>query len=594
MKSAMASLLAALCFTNTLPAQSSGAKGDPAQSMSVEADLATLGPVPGLMAGVIARYEADRGSVERSSPPINSPAREQLTRRFLQSWTQALAKLDFDAMSLDDRIDYLLLRNRLESDTRKLTLDAQKAVETAPLVPFADLIYGLDAERRRIDRPSGRNAADTLVELNKQIEATRKRVEASLSTDKKPSKVVANRAVRIVNGLRRTLREFDTEFNAYDPTFTWWTSEPYKTADKTLESYGTYLRERVVGLRPDDKTTIIGDPIGREALLADLKFAFIPYTPEELIAIAQTEFAWCDKEMLRASRDLGFGDDWKKALELVKTRHVEPGEQPGMIRDLAIESTKFVEDNNLVTVPPLAKDCWRMEMMTPERQLVNPFFTGGEVISVSFPTSGMTHEQKLMSMRGNNRHFSRATVHHELIPGHHLQMFMADRYRPYRQNFNTPFWVEGWALWWEMLLWDKGFPKTPEDRVGFLFWRMHRCARIIFSLKFHLGEMTPEQCINFLVDRVGHERENATAEVRRSFNGDYGPLYQVAYMMGAIQFRALHKELVESKLMTDKEFHDAILHENMIPIELVRLILTKQKPSRDFKTSWKFVGEKPK
>ena len=171
---------------------------------------------------------------------------------------------------------------------------------------------------------------------------------------------------------------------------------------------------------------------------------------------------------------------------------------------------------------------------------------------------------------------------------------MMDRYRTYRQGFTTPFWLEGWALYWEMIFWDKGFPKSPEDRVGFLFWRMHRCARIIFSLKFHLGQMNPQECIDFLVDRVGHERENATAEVRRSFNGEYGPLYQCAYMLGAIQFRALHKELVESRTMTDHAFHDAILHENAIPVELVRAILTRQKLTRDFTTSWKFAGEHPK
>ena len=67
-----------------------------------------------------------------------------------------------------------------------------------------------------------------------------------------------------------------------------------------------------------------------------------------------------------------------------------------------------------------------------------------------------------------------------------------------------------------MKMWDMGFPRTPEERVGMLFWRAHRCARIIFSLKFHLGQMTAQQAIDFLVDRVGHERRNATAEVRRS------------------------------------------------------------------------------
>ena len=123
-------------------------------------------------------------------------------------------------------------------------------------------------------------------------------------------------------------------------------------------------------------------------------------------------------------------------------------------------------------------------MMSPERQKVNPFFLGGEEMLVSYPTASMSEDDKLMSMRGNNIHFARATVFHEVIPGHHLQEFMAERYNAHRNAFDTPFLVEGWALYWEMLLWDLGFPATPENRVGVLFWRMHRCARIIFSLEF--------------------------------------------------------------------------------------------------------------
>ncbi len=90
------------------------------------------------------------------------------------------------------------------------------------------------------------------------------------------------------------------------------------------------------------------------------------------------------------------------------------------------------------------------------------------------------------NLTGNNSHFSRATVQHELIPGHHLQGYMTQRYKPYRGLFSTPFRGQGWALYWELLLWNRGFAKTPEDKIGMLFWRSHRCARIIFSLSFHL------------------------------------------------------------------------------------------------------------
>jgi uncharacterized protein (DUF885 family) len=142
-----------------------------------------------------------------------------------------------------------------------------------------------------------------------------------------------------------------------------------------------------------------------------------------------------------------------------------------------------------------------------------------------------------------------------------------------------------------MLLWDQGFPRGPEDEVGMLFWRMHRAARIIFSLRFHMGTMTPQEAIDFLVDRVGHERANAEAEVRRSFVGSYSPLYQVAYMIGGLQLRALREELVTSGRMSEREFHDAVLQGGNMPIEMVRARLTEQPLARNHVAAWRFAGD---
>jgi uncharacterized protein (DUF885 family) len=100
--------------------------------------------------------------------------------------------------------------------------------------------------------------------------------------------------------------------------------------------------------------------------------------------------------------------------------------------------------------------------------------------------------------------------------------------------------------------------------------------------------MTPDQAIDFLVERVGHERANAAAEVRRSFNGSYSPLYQVAYMIGGLQFRALHRELVDSGRMTNRQFHDAILHSGRIPVEALRAQLSNQPLTRDYRAQWRF------
>jgi uncharacterized protein (DUF885 family) len=139
-----------------------------------------------------------------------------------------------------------------------------------------------------------------------------------------------------------------------------------------------------------------------------------------------------------------------------------------------------------------------------------------------------------------------------------------------------------------MILWDRGFPETPENKIGMLFWRMHRCLRIIFSLNFHLGKMTPKECIDLLVDKGGHERATAEGEVGRSFNGDYSPLYQVGYMLGALQFYALRREMVDGGQMQEKEFHDRILRENNMPVEWVRALLRGEGLEWDHRASWKF------
>lgn len=538
------------------------------------------------MRGVIERFGQDVGAFNRFWASEMSRARIARFQELYDDELAALAKLNFDSLSHDEQVDYVLFKNYLEHEQRELSRFKTQADEMTPLIPFAKTITDLEDTRRRLEFVDAAKSAALLNELAKQIVDTQKSFESAGAA--KPKRTVANRTARHVAGLRDTLRRWYTFYNAYDPNFTWWCESPYKAADDALQKYQNFITTKLVGISADDKITIIGDPIGREALIEELKFEMIPYTPEELVEIANKEFDWCITELKKASREMGHGDDYMKAIEAVKQKYVEPGKQPALIRDQAREAIDYVKKNDLVTVSRVAEESWRMEMMTPERQLVAPFFLGGETILVSYPTDGMTHEQKMMSMRGNNPHFARAVTHHELIPGHHLQQFMTSRYKPYRRLFSTPFWGEGWALYWEFILWDRGFVKTPEDKIGALFWRSHRAARIIFSLNFHLGNWTPEQCVDLLVNKVGHERDNALAEVRRSFSGDYGPLYQIAYMMGGLQFYSLHRDLVDSKKMTDRTFHDAILKEGPIPVEMVRAILTKQKLSKDFKSSWRY------
>jgi hypothetical protein len=347
--------------------------------------------------------------------------------------------------------------------------------------------------------------------------------------------------------------------------------------------------------RKTDNSGITGPARGRNGLIADLSDNMIPYTPEQLIVLANKEHEWAEKEMKKAARELGFGDDWKKAVEHTKNTFVPPGEQPRMIMGLLDEAVAYLRAKDLITVPAVAAESMKMVMMSPEAQLVNPFFLGGSQIIVSYPTDTMDYDARMQSMRGNNPGFSHATAFHEMIPGHNLVGYLNQRYADYRPDLTSggPFYGEGWPLYWELTMYELGFHRTPEQKVGALFWRMHRSARIIFSLNFHMGRWSPQECIDFLVDKVGHERDNATAEVRRSFQGNYGPLYQAAYLLGGLQLRGLRQQLVDKKVMSEKQFHDEIMRQGNMPMALIRLAVTREKLTRDMDISWKFYGDLP-
>jgi len=562
---------------------------DPPQAAAYVPPLSDLlGRRTSELRDLVERVQIDARNLNRRWPVDYSSAQTAAFRGFHSAWQARLGEVDFDKLSQEGRVDYLLLRNRLGHELSLLARDEARFEEMRALLPFATAIMELHERQRRMETAVPENTARTLALVAEQAAAATRQLD---SVAVRPTKIVAYRAAAEILSLRETLRRWYDFYAGYDPLFTWWSKAPYEKTSEALQKYAATLREKVVGIRPGEDDPIIGDPIGRAALIEDLAYEMIPYSPEELIRIAEREFAWCEAEMLKASRAMGFGEDWRAAMEKVKTLHVEPGKQTDLVRDLAREAVAFLEQRGLVTVPPLAKDDWWMEMLSPAQQKVSPFFLGGSLIQVSYPTVAMAQEDKLMTMRGNNIHFSRATVQHELIPGHHLQWFMTDRYNSHRGIFGTPFWTEGWALYWEMVLYDAGFPRGTEDRVGMLFWRMHRAARIIFSLRFHLGEMTPQEAIDLLVNRVGHERANATAEVRRSFIGTYPPLYQIAYMMGGLQFRALHEEVVGRGKMTDRAFHDAILRSGSMPVEMVRALLTGAPLAKDDQPKWRFAGE---
>ncbi|MBO0329068.1 DUF885 family protein [[Muricauda] lutisoli] len=539
------------------------------------------------LADLVTEFETDNRALNRTYIVDESEEYYQRLSRFYSDWKKRMNDVDFASLSQQGKVDYILLKNLVAKREYFLTQDYDAFKQVNQVSNFAKDIFPFIENRRRGKKPDAKQLSQVFQDATEIIDSEMENWKAKPFKDWQ----TADKASDVVLSFQKGLEEAYNFYFGYDPDFTWWVEKPYEKLNEKLTAYAEFLKENYSedSVR-DDGSGIIGKPIGEEALKESLALELIPYTPEELIKTAQEQFEWCKNEMIKASRELGYGDDWKKALEHVKNTYVPVGEQPQAIFDLYQHSVDFIEERDLITLPELAKETWGMKMMSPERQKVSPFFLGGRDIIISYPTMEMDHNDKLMSMRGNNPNFSFPTVQHELLPGHNLQYFMTSRHKSYRRPFYNPFWTEGWALYWEIILWNKDFPQTPEQKMGMLFWRIHRCARIIFSLKFHLGEMTPQECIDLLVDEVGHEYANAEAEVRRSFTTSYPPLYQLAYMMGGLQFYALRNEMLD-KGWTEKQFHDRVMHEGRMPVEMLRALLQELPLNKNYKTKWKFSTE---
>ncbi|KAF4455585.1 hypothetical protein F53441_2109 [Fusarium austroafricanum] len=540
------------------------------------------------MADHVIRTQADLGELNEFYNIAIAPRRYKALKEYHKSEQDLLGEIDFEGLDQEGKVDYIMLNTYHTRQINNLDLQKSSLEKYEPLLPFADDLVGLLEARQDVEPMKAKQTAGLLNNITKSIANVTVKVQEGGFNVTETTGYLATKAITNLLG---GFGEWFTFYSTYDPMFDFWVTTPWQAANTTLTSYLTVVQTKLAGMnKKGGEDAIIGEPIGRKGLEVELEAEMIPYTPEELIKIGNQEFEWCEKEMIKQSEALGYGKEWKKALEHVKNDYVDPGKQTEYVRKLIVDASLFVTERDLVTVPPLSNATWRMIMIDAERQKVSPFFLGGPVIQVSYPVVSMEHDLKLMVMRGNNKHFAHATAFHEMFPGHRLQLYMADRYNSHRkQIFDTPFFVEGWALYWEFLLYDRDdFHHSPENRIGALWWRMHRCLRIIFSLKFHLGEMTAQEAVDLLVERINHERSNAEGEVRRSVEGSYSPLYQAGYMLGALQLWKLREMAVGKGKLTQKEYHDAILRTGGLPIEMAKALILNDELSKDFKAGWKF------
>ena len=164
-----------------------------------------------------------------------------------------------------------------------------------------------------------------------------------------------------------------------------------------------------------------------------------------------------------------------------------------------------------------------------------------------------------------------ATAYHEGIPGHHMQLSVAQKLPDlpkFRQHGGNSGYIEGWALYAEQLGKDVGFYQDPVSDYGRLSSELFRAVRLVVDTGIHAQGWTREQVVDYFRKSGAVDEPTIQAETDRYIAW---PAQALAYKLGQLKFRELrersHKEL--GSRFDLKAFHDEMLNGGVLPLDLL-------------------------
>ena len=164
-------------------------------------------------------------------------------------------------------------------------------------------------------------------------------------------------------------------------------------------------------------------------------------------------------------------------------------------------------------------------------------------------------------------------AHHETVPGHHLQIALAQESNQIpalrRYGFGFSAFSEGWALYAEQLAQEMGANDAdPLGEAGFLQSFLFRAARLVTDTGIHAKRWTRAQATQYMVDTIGNTSSRAQREVERYFAG---PGQANSYKVGHTVWAKVREE-AKTKLGAKfdlKAYHDAVLLSGAMPLTVL-------------------------
>jgi uncharacterized protein (DUF885 family) len=243
----------------------------------------------------------------------------------------------------------------------------------------------------------------------------------------------------------------------------------------------------------------------------------------------------------------------------------------------------FLRDTGLVTLPP-GETCSVEPSPTFQRPILAvasynrpPAFSDSLAghFFVPYPPDGTPPEEVQKRLEGNCSAGIPTTAVHEAYPGHHWHLVMA-HFNPskLRQVFSTSYFSEGWALYAERVMREQGFFTDPRHELYQYEATLFRAARIVVDTSLHLGEMTFDEAVRFMVEKGNLTEPNARAEVGRYCSW---PTQASSYLTGMLEIVDIRTRWLSRTGRNDvpalREFHDTLTGSGALPTSLAERAL---------------------
>ncbi len=164
-----------------------------------------------------------------------------------------------------------------------------------------------------------------------------------------------------------------------------------------------------------------------------------------------------------------------------------------------------------------------------------------------------------------------ALAFHEALPGHHLQISLAqenEQLPPFRRILHSPAFTEGWALYAEKLAGEMGVYEGPQEEYGRLVQELWRAVRLVLDTGLHAKGWSREQALQYQLDNTPFSATDTNAMISRYL---VLPGQAVAYSMGEQRLWSIRRA-IQNRLGSRFDlarFHTALLSGGSMPLDVL-------------------------